>query len=98
MPVRAAAVEKRWSPFDDANADNGDRVYVVGDAEVRAYDLATKQQVATMPGSFAAIAIDDGGHTAYLATADGQISSLDTTQLDGVRSVSAGRRSRLRSR
>ena len=84
IPVRAAAIEKRWSPFDNVNADNGDRVYVVGDTEVRAYALATKQQVATIPGSFLAIAVDDGGHTAYLASADGQISSFDTTQLDGV--------------
>jgi Gpi18-like mannosyltransferase len=88
--VRAAAVERRWSPPSDVNAVNGDRFYVLTDSEVRAYDLATKAQVATIPGTYDAIAVDQGAHVVYLATAGGALASFDTTPLDNFTPASPG--------
>ncbi len=80
--VKAAAIEERWDPPDDPNKRNGDRLYVVTPTDVRAYDLATRAQVATIGGSFDSIAIDGGGHVLYLADRAGTISKVDTTQID----------------
>jgi predicted membrane-bound dolichyl-phosphate-mannose-protein mannosyltransferase len=88
-PVRDAATETRWSPPDQPNSRNGDRLYVATGSELRVYDLATKEQVATLPGPFVTLAIDQASHTLYLADAAGSISTLPTDQLD------AARRSRL---
>ncbi len=71
--VRAAAVEQRWSPSEDPNMRNGDRLYVVGDSDVIVYDLATRDEVGRITGAYDAVTVDQGTHTVYLATANGGI-------------------------
>jgi hypothetical protein len=68
---------------------NGDRLYVVTGSELRVYDLATKQQVATLPGPFVGAAIDQTAHMLYLADAAGSISTMPTDQLDAARRAGA---------
>ena len=66
--VKSAAVEERWSPSEDPNMRNGDRLYVAGDTDVGVYDLATKAKVASITGSYDELTVDPGTHTLYLAT------------------------------
>jgi predicted membrane-bound dolichyl-phosphate-mannose-protein mannosyltransferase len=89
-PVRAAEIEQRWSEPGDPNGRNGDRLYVVTDAEVRAYDLASRAQVATIPGSYTAVAVDPDSHSLYLADTAGAISMVATAQLDELRAANQG--------
>jgi hypothetical protein len=58
-------------------------------SELRVYDLATKEQVATLPGEFVAVAVDQNSHTAYLADTAGAIASMPTDQLDLARRSSS---------
>ncbi len=81
--VRAAAVEERWSPGEDPNMRNGDRLYVLTDTDVGVYDLASRAEVDRIPGVYVAAAMDQGTHTLYLATAAGAIDTVNTTFLDG---------------
>jgi Gpi18-like mannosyltransferase len=85
-PVVAAATETRWSPPDQPDQRDGDRVYVVTPDEVRAYDLATQQMVATIPGNYSAVAVDQDAHVLFLADAGGQVWQLPTAELDLIRS------------
>jgi Gpi18-like mannosyltransferase/predicted membrane-bound dolichyl-phosphate-mannose-protein mannosyltransferase len=82
--VKAAITEKRWNPAESVTQRNGDRLYVVTDTGVRAYDLSTRQQVATIDGTFDTITVDDGTHVLYLADKAGNTWTVDTTQLDGL--------------
>ncbi|HUR15842.1 MAG TPA: phospholipid carrier-dependent glycosyltransferase, partial [Candidatus Limnocylindrales bacterium] len=70
---------------DNPGERDGDRLYVAGDNEVGVFELSNKQQIATIPGTYEAIAVDEEGHWLLLATADGQISRIDTAALDELR-------------
>jgi predicted membrane-bound dolichyl-phosphate-mannose-protein mannosyltransferase len=87
--VRAAAVEQRWSPPSQPNDRNGDRFYVVTDTDVRAYDLATRAQVARIGGAYETIAVDEIQHAVFLGTSTGAISRVDTGLIDDIASASA---------
>ena len=47
-PVTDAVVETRWSPADQPDQRDGDRLYTATSSGVMAYDLATRQTVATI--------------------------------------------------
>jgi len=83
--VVAAATETRWSPSDQPDQRDGDRLYVVTPTNVRVYDLATQQQVATITGSYSAVAVDQAAHVLFLANASGQVWQLPTAELDLIR-------------
>jgi Gpi18-like mannosyltransferase len=87
VPVKAAATETRWSPPDAPDERDGDRLYVVTDSDVRIYDLMTRGLVATFPGAFTSVAVDQGSHTLFLGEAGGAIWQLPTSELDQVRAV-----------
>ncbi len=85
--VRDAVVERRWADPSLPNARAGDRLYVATGSEVRAYDLATRAQVATIVAPDAvALAVDASNHTLYVGTSAGAILSVDTSvELDALR-------------
>jgi Gpi18-like mannosyltransferase len=83
--VIATATETRWSPTDQPDQRDGDRLYVVTPSDVRVYDLATQQQVATITGSYSAVAVDQDAHVLFLADASGQVWQLPTAELDLIR-------------
>jgi hypothetical protein len=88
--ISAVLVEPRW---DDANLPNGragDRFFVAGGGEVRVYDLASRNLIATfnLPGA-QALALDIADHRIFIGTATGVIATIDTTQeLDPLRTSS----------
>ena len=84
-PVVAAATETRWSPSGDPNERDGDWLYVATPDEVRVFDLATRQQAATIPGSYDALAVDENAHVLFLANAAGEVWLMPTTELDRIR-------------
>jgi predicted membrane-bound dolichyl-phosphate-mannose-protein mannosyltransferase len=85
--LSGAEVEPRW---DDGglNARSGDRLWVVGTDTVRAYDLATRELVATwtIPGA-SAISVDTSAHRIFVGASDGSISTIDTVGLDALRAT-----------
>ena len=88
--VEDAAIEVAWSP--DGSAHDGDRLYIAeGSDGVGVYDLATRGLVTTaddrpvIDAPADAVAVDPDSHRLFIATAQGAISSLDTTQLDALR-------------
>ncbi len=86
-PVSDAAIETRWSPAGLPAERDGDRLYVVNGTDLRVYDLATRQLITTIPldKPATAVAVNDDGHQLYIASDDGTISQLDTTDLDALR-------------
>ena len=86
-PVSDAALETRWSPPSRPAERDGDRMYVVNGTDLRVYDLASRQLITTIPldKPATAVAVDDDGHQLYIASDDGTISQLDTTDLDDLR-------------
>jgi 4-amino-4-deoxy-L-arabinose transferase-like glycosyltransferase len=88
--VKAAAIERRWAPTgEDTTARDGDRVYVVGSGDVRAYDLASRAEVATITVSADALAVDETGHVLYLANSAGSLWRVATDQFDQLRTSGA---------
>ena len=85
VPATAAAIEERWSPDGLPNARNGDRLYVATGADLRVYDLATRAEVARLPGSIAAVALDESSHTLYTADQAGSVASVSTAGFDDLR-------------
>ncbi len=83
--VLSAVTETRWSPGDQPNQRDGDRLYVATPDSVRVYDLATHQPIATVTGSYTALAVDQDAHVLYLADAAGQVWQLPTSELDLIR-------------
>ena len=83
--VEDAAVEVRWSPDTAPNERDGDRLYVADGTEVQVYDLTTRDPVTAIPVTADALAVDPNSHMLYVASAQGVISSFDTTQLDALR-------------
>ena len=91
VPVTAAAVEARWDESATAGSRAGDRVYVATGSAVRAYDLASRQLVATVdiPGA-SAVAVDAGRHRLLIGTQAGDLLALDTLTLDSLRRLGGG--------
>ena len=86
-PVRAAAIEERWSETTQPGAYLGDRLYVLSGSELRAYDMsaASRPLVYSSAGPFVGLAVDPATHTVFLAGADGTLARLPTDELDLVR-------------
>ncbi|HEX2805333.1 MAG TPA: hypothetical protein VHN80_04105, partial [Kineosporiaceae bacterium] len=75
-PVVDAAIEPRWSDSDTSGVRNGDRLYVLTGSQLTVYDLAGRTQVAALPTTATAAAVDTDSHMLYLVGADGVITSL----------------------
>lgn len=91
VPVRATAIEPRWSDPGVSAGRDGDRLYVATGSNVLAYDLQGRGVVAKLavPGA-TAVAVDTVQHVLYAAAADGTIWSLPTSRLDALRSTIGG--------
>jgi 4-amino-4-deoxy-L-arabinose transferase-like glycosyltransferase len=81
-PVADVAIEPRWDEPtgpDGAALQGGDRLYVATGADVRVFDLLTRERLATfvLPGA-QAVALDATGHRLYIGTASGDVLALDT--------------------
>ncbi|HLA16482.1 MAG TPA: phospholipid carrier-dependent glycosyltransferase, partial [Candidatus Limnocylindrales bacterium] len=89
VPVRDAAVERRYDDPVAPAGRGGDRLHVATGDGVRVYDLATRDLVAEVPWPGAsAVAVDDTNHRLYIASGDGAIAALDTsTWLDPLRTA-----------
>ncbi len=88
-PALAAAIEPRWSDDDRSGVRDGDRMYVLTGSDLRVLDLADRTQVAALPTTATALAVDTDAHVLYLAGPDGVVSTLDTTALDDLRANGA---------
>jgi Gpi18-like mannosyltransferase len=82
-----AVIEQRWSPSDQPDEHLGDRLYVATGSSVDVYDLEQPgwNLLASIPGSYVAVAIDPDGHVLYAGQADGTIGQLTTAGLDELR-------------
>ena len=81
-PVTDVAIEPRWEEAAGAAGavlQGGDRLYVATGADVRVFDLNTRERLATfvLPGA-QAVAVDTTGHRLYVGTASGSVLVLDT--------------------
>ncbi|MDT4947326.1 MAG: hypothetical protein QOH14_4059, partial [Pseudonocardiales bacterium] len=88
VPVRDALVEPRRDDPSLPQARAGDRVHVATGSELRSYDLATRQLVATVsiPGADA-LAIDPVAEQLYVGTEGGEIVTIALGELDALRSA-----------
>jgi hypothetical protein len=88
VPVSDAVVEPRWEDPAARGVRVGDRLHVATGSEVRSYDLRTRELVArvAVPGA-TRLALDQAGHRLEVATTDGQLLSIDLTQLDAARTA-----------
>ncbi len=81
VPVADVATEPGWvDPAAVGGArQGGDRLYVATGADLRVFDLQTRERLATfvLPGA-RAVALDATGHRLYVGTASGDILTLDT--------------------
>jgi Gpi18-like mannosyltransferase len=84
-PVSDAATEERWSPTAQPNARDGDRLYVATGGDLRVYDLATRAEVARLPGAISAVALDEEAHVLYAADTNGVVFALSTADFDDMR-------------
>ncbi|MFZ5853707.1 MAG: phospholipid carrier-dependent glycosyltransferase [Chloroflexota bacterium] len=79
VPVRDALVEPRWDDPRLPRARAGDRLYVATGSEVRAYDLASRALVATLPLPGAiSLGLDQARHRLFVGTETGTIEIIDT--------------------
>jgi hypothetical protein len=87
--VRDALVEPQWVDPSLPAGRAGDRFYVAGGDQVRAYDLLDRRQITTwdVPGA-SALALDPVDHRVLVGTDAGGVLALDTTELDGLRAES----------
>ncbi len=81
-PVADALIERRWAPGSEATPRNGDRLWVAAGDSLAAYDLERGALELEWPTAATAVAIDEDGHTLYVADAVGAIHRLDTAELD----------------
>ena len=92
-PVTDAVTETRWSPPEQPGQRDGDRLYTATPRGVVAYDLATRQVVATVVLGQGRVpvhlAVDEGGHILYAADDAGGLWSIQTADLDAMRSSSS---------
>jgi len=94
VPVIDVAIEPRWDAAGGPGTvlQGGDRLYVATGADVRVFDLNTRELLATfvLPGA-QAVAIDTAGHRLYVGTASGSVLALDTAISAGdLRAAGAG--------
>ncbi len=84
VPVVAAAVEPRWDETASATLITGDRLWIVTDGAVRAYNLSTRALVAelSIPGAHA-LAVDRTAHRVFVGTLTGEVRTIDATAFDG---------------
>ncbi len=89
VPISDALVEPRWDDPSLPAARAGDRFYVATGSEVRAYDLASRRLVASIPLPGArALALDAVGHRVFVGSDDGSVSVIETaTTLDLLRTA-----------
>jgi Gpi18-like mannosyltransferase len=85
VPVRAAATQTRWSPADAPNERHGDFIFVLSGTELHAYDLAVKERVGSISVTADLLAVDEDGHTLYLADRAGGIWHVATEDFDALR-------------
>jgi hypothetical protein len=86
VPVLDAAIEPRYDDPDLPGGRAGDRVDVVTGSEVRAYDLVTRELIATIPADKAsALAVDASKHQLFIGGSNGSIWTYDLTALDRIR-------------
>jgi len=86
-PVRSAALERRYAPFDRPGQRGGDRLFVATGETVRVIDLRTGADEARIPVLATAVAVDEGAHRVYIGAASGVMWSLETSTLDRWRDV-----------
>lgn len=88
-PITDAVIETRWSPPEQPDQRDGDRLYTATPRGVVAYDLATRQVVATVALGQGRVpvrlAVDEGGHVLYVADDAGGLWSIPTADLDALR-------------
>ena len=85
-PVVDAVIEPRRDDGQNPSRIEGNRLWIATGSEVRAYDLATRRLVGTMPlTGAAALAYDRPGEHLFAGTRTGEIREIDVTQLDGLR-------------
>ncbi|HJW22389.1 MAG TPA: phospholipid carrier-dependent glycosyltransferase, partial [Candidatus Limnocylindrales bacterium] len=85
---RDAAIEPRW--YDLVHARSGDRLWVVGNDEVRAYDLATRAVEGSWPlAGASAVGVSTTNHEVFIGTTSGELWTIDTTGLDSLRATGA---------
>ena len=88
-PVTDAVTETRWSPPDQPDQRDGDRLYTATPSGVVAYDLATRQVVATVAAragtGAGAPGGRRGGHVLYVADDAGGLWTIQTPDLDALR-------------
>lgn len=79
VPVRDALVEPRWDDPRLPRARAGDRLYVATGSGVRAYDLASRALVATvpLPGAIS-LGLDRSRHRLFVGTETGAVEVVDT--------------------
>jgi Gpi18-like mannosyltransferase/predicted membrane-bound dolichyl-phosphate-mannose-protein mannosyltransferase len=85
--VVAADVEPRW---DDGgiHARSGDRLWVAGNDQVKAYDLSTRELIASWSVSgVTTMAVDTSGHRVFVGTGSGEVLTIDTLGLDALRAT-----------
>ena len=82
VPVEDAAPERRWAPTGADGRRNGDRLYIGTGEALLVYDLAGLELVAELPVAATALAVDQEGHTLFVADPAGRLYRLDTTALD----------------
>ena len=88
VPVVDAAIEPRNDDPAFVGDRAGDRLDVVTGSELRSYDLATRELIATIPIPGAtAVAVDDAGFRLVIGGRDGSISTVDVTALDTTRNA-----------
>lgn len=85
VPVRSAALERRWSEDDRSGDREGDRLYVATGETVQVVDLETRAPITSIPFAATALALDEDEHLLYVAGPATGIATLDTTLLDELR-------------
>ncbi len=91
VPVLDAVIEPHQSDPAVAGDRSGDRVDVATGTDVRAYDLVTRQLIATIPFAGAsAVAVDGTGGRVFVGSSDGSIATIDSSQLDAFRTLGSG--------
>jgi Gpi18-like mannosyltransferase len=92
-PVTDAVVETRWSPADQPDQRDGDRLYTATTGGVVAYDLATRQTVSTIALGQGRVpvhlAVDPGTHVLYVSDDTGGLWTIQTADLDALRASSS---------
>jgi hypothetical protein len=87
VPVADVAIEPRWDKPAGAGGvprQGGDRLYVATGADLRVFDLRTRERLATfvLPGA-QAVALDTTDHRLYVGTASGDVLTLATAISSG---------------